>query len=76
MSSQDSEHLESQNANFLAVIDGNGPESESDFDDSVVDKHYEPPCEIDQEMLSSVQTAPTNAGEPIRNKNPDLRGKS
>ena len=74
VATQDAEHLDSQNANVLAVIDGNGTESESeyesDFDDSVVDKHYEPHGEIDQEMPSSVQVAPINAGEPIRSQNP------
>ena len=58
-------HLECQNANVLAVINENDTESESEFDESITDKNYEPPCDTEQDSPSFVQAAPsTDVGPP------------
>jgi hypothetical protein len=80
VATQDAAHLESQNANVLAVINDNDTESESEyeseFDDSITDKDYEPPCDTEQDMPSSVQAAPSTVIEPPRTQNPTTSKKS
>jgi hypothetical protein len=80
VATQDAAHLESQNVNVLAVINDNDTESESEyeseFDDSITDKHYEPPCDTEQDLPSSVQAAPSSVVESPRTQNPSIPKKS
>ncbi len=52
IATQDAEHLESQNANVIAVIDDNETQSEheSEFYDGIADRNYDSPGETEQEI--------------------------
>ena len=61
---QDEEHLDRENDNVLAVINGTDAESdsenESEYDDSVLDKNYEMPvdqCESQDRPTTSTQAS-------------------